>query len=63
MQKSFTEYLKESRDDDFVMQALADNDINSIVKGTKVSVSKDDVEETKAILKKMKLNLQVVGNL
>lgn len=61
--KKFSEYLKESQDEEYVMQALADHDINSLVKGNKVSVSKDDIIETKSILKKLKLNMQVIGNL
>lgn len=52
--KQFTQLMNEIKhNDEYVMAALADQDINSTVKNGVVYVDKDDVTETKSIIKKM----------
>lgn len=54
--KSFKEFqttLSESLSHDYVLQSLADKDINAHIKGGKVVVHPDDVKETRRHLKKI----------
>jgi uncharacterized protein (DUF2147 family) len=55
--------LDEAQDADFVLQALADADINAKIEGDTVIVDKDDVKETKKVLKKIKCGRKVKSGL
>ena len=51
--KKFTEFLAESMDDEFVLGALADKDINGYIDGKTIFVDADDVKEAQKIVKKI----------
>jgi predicted RNA binding protein YcfA (HicA-like mRNA interferase family) len=62
MKKESLEYLDErtNQEHEFIMQSLADKDINSHIKDGKVVVHKDNVAKAKSQLKKMGHEMQVV---
>jgi len=62
---SFKEFIAEAKelDDDFVLNALADKDINAKIEGGKVLVDKDDVKQAQSIIKKIGCGKKVEGSL
>lgn len=55
--------LLESTDSEYILQKLADADINAAFKNGKIVVDKADVANAKKVLKKINSPLQVVGGL
>jgi len=59
---NFKEYLEESKDEfdnKYIMQKLADKDINSKIENNIVYVDKSEIQNTKKILKALGSKLQV----
>ena len=58
----FKNFLHESRND-YILQSLADVDINAYIKNGVIVVDSDDVEEASKIVKAAGCNLKVKGDL
>lgn len=59
----FRDVITEKQTDDFVLQALADKDINAKIEGGKVVVDKDDVQAAQKILKSIGCTKKVQSGL
>lgn len=59
----FRDIISEKQTDDFILQALADKDINAKIDGDKVIVDKDDVKSAQKVLKAIRCTMKVQGGL
>lgn len=61
--ETFKDFLNEKMDDEVILQALADKDINAKIEKGVVYVDSDDVSSAKKVLKGIGCKMSVKGGL